>query len=225
MAENAKNLDQIKATQALQARQDFERQMLVNLEASSRTRQGVSDTSSSADKPKLSIEGSDLVKQAAENFQQALALAWEHRNDEFQIQQEVRQLIELLAATVSKGLLKECQSLWRTWQTEFNQTSPEKIEEEVDEFCQQMSGRLAQKIDPVTTAAWIEQRFDSQIHPLADGCGRTTKLLSAMVLARNNRSLPHYRGREEYYQQIVKPFPEWEQYYRSLFTEGGENAG
>ncbi len=212
------NLDRQKAVQTFEWQQ-FQNAMLTNLEAMSRTSKGVSDTSSSADKPKLSTEGEGLAQKTVENFNKAIGFVWEHRQDSFATEAEVKEFVEALSEQVSEGLLKDNQGLWRTWETNYESTRPEKIQEDLGVFYQELSKRVSQHEDPVATAGWAEQRFDGYIHPLADGCGRTSKLISAMVLARQNSKLPNYRNRDEYYQNIKKPFPEWEKYYRSLFSE------
>lgn len=213
------NIDRQKAAQLFQNQQEFEQQMLGNLEVMSRTRKGISDTSSSADKPKLTTEGAELADKADRNFRSALQLVWEHRQDSFATSQEVGKFIEGLARAVSDGLLQEGQGLWRTWETKSKQTPISEIPKTLAGFYQEFCQRLETQSDPVATAAWVEQQFDGRIHALADGCGRTTKLLSALVLARNNHPLPNYSDRDEYYQNIEKSFPEREKYYRGLFTE------
>ncbi len=215
------NIDRKIAMQGLQSQEDFERQMMANSEAMSRTFGGVSDTSSAEEKPKLALEGNELADRAAANFQQALKLAWEHRQDRFASPEEVARFVEELVSQVSEGLLPPGQGIWRNWQTEFPiQSLPGQIEPDLQafyrEFCQRMQGNT----DAVEFAGWVEKRFDGEIHAPADGCGRSTRLLSGMVLARSGHGLPNYRDRKEYYQNINKDWPQWQEYYRSLFTEG-----
>ena len=55
--------------------------------------------------------------------------------------------------------------------------------------------------------------MDSRIHPFADGCGRTAKIISAWILARYHLHLPQWKSRDKYYQNIEKNLTEWEKYY------------
>ncbi len=213
------SMDAAKAAQS-QSFSEFEAQALESLSAMSRTQKGISDTSVSSEKLSLTVEEQALAERAEENFRRATRFVWDNRHGQFQSAEEVRVFIEQLATQVSEDLLRPGQSLWRTWETKFNQTPPDQIQKAVDEFCAELLVCLqAEQENPVKTAAWIEKRFDSEIHGLADGSGRTTRLLSAMILARGEHSLPHYPGRDDYYREIVKTLPEWETYYRALFQE------
>jgi|GEM_PF-829968 len=206
------------AVENKQAYQKFEEQSLSNLEKMSRTSKGVSDTSSSEQKPGLTKEGEDLAQRTLVNFKAALEIVWRRKKDVFNTTDQVKQFIEDISGVVSRGLLAEDQSLFRTWETKFNQTPPSQIQTAMLGFYQELTEKLNdEKTDPVQLAAWIEKNFDSEIHPLADGCGRAAKVLSGFVLTRSNQSLPNYRNRDEYYREITKSLDQWEQYYRSLF--------
>jgi len=149
----------------------------------SRTLGGVSDISSAAEKPKLSAEGEALAARTRENLQQALEFLWENRERGFASATEVREFVDEVARKVSAGLLQPGQSLYRTWETKFRQTAPEAIEQEYQNFCEWFFEALKSG-DPVATAALVEKRLDGEIHPFADGCGRTAKILAAFVLLR-----------------------------------------
>jgi hypothetical protein len=69
------------------------------------------------------------------------------------------------------------------------------------------------RADGYKIAAFVEQELDSRIHPFADGCGRTSKIVSGWILARYDLSLPQWESRDEYYEHIEKDLPEWEKYY------------
>ena len=199
---------------------EFEAQAVENLAVMSRTSRGISDTSSSEQKPALQTDGGELARKSLQNFKEALKLAWNKKQDEFQTPEYVKRFLEETAGIVSNGLLKEGQSLWRTWETKFRQTPPAQIAQEMEIFYKEFHKRLnSPDTDPKEFAGWIERRFDSQIHPLADGCGRTSKVLSGFVLARANHPLPRYRDRDGYYQMVGKSDEEWNTYYKSLFEE------
>lgn len=197
--------------------QQWTESVLASLAGMSRTLGGASDTTSSADKPKLGCqEGGALASRTERNLRQALLFLWEQRECQFKAAAEVLAFVETLAATVSEGLLADGQSLYRTWETKFGQTPVRAIEAEYMEFCGWLFRALAKPTDFVEIAALSEQRLDGKIHPFADGCGRTAKLLASFVLLRDNRTPPRYGARKEYYQKINQSEAEWVSYYRSL---------
>lgn len=196
--------------------EDFERRALENLQETSRTAKGVSDTSSSVDKQKLAVsEGEKLAAKTAENFKGALRRVWDDKNREFKSAAEVHKFTEDLARKVNEGVLPAGQGLYRTWETPNNQTPPKEIREATRAFSGQLYEKLSSGADPVSTAAWVEKRM-SVIHPWADGVGRTTKALSAFVLVRGGQQIPKYPDRKTYYAEIRKSPESWERYYRSL---------
>jgi Fic family protein len=185
----------------------------------SRTLGGVSDTSSASEKPKLvESEGEALARRTRENLEHALEFLWENSKQHFASPAEVRQFVDALAAKVSKGLLQPGQSLYRTWETKFRQTPVAEIETEYQRFCEWLFEALADA-DAVKTAALVEKRLDGKIHPFADGCGRTSKLLAAFVLLRAGLSPVSHRSRSEYYSRINASDEEWIRYYRALGAE------
>jgi hypothetical protein len=190
--------------------------VLRTLATQSRTLGGISDTSSSADKPKLAAEGEALAQKTRQNLRNALEFLWENRGIVFHSADEVRGFIDRVAAMVSEGLLAPGQSLYRTWDTKFeNQAAAEEIEPQYRQFCLWLFGSLDN--DPVETAALTEKRLDGDIHPLADGCGRTTKILSAFILLRHELFPPRYRSRGEYYEKITTGDTEWITFWRSMY--------
>ncbi len=198
-------------------KEEWMENVISNIQSLSRTLKGISDTSSSAEKPKLEIEEGDaLAEKTFCNLQHALEYLWENRRKIFKSPDEMREFIDNLATIVSEGLLKEGQSLYRTWETKFGQTKPEDIETEYQKFCEWLF-KTIESSDAVETAALIEKRLDGEIHPFADGCGRTAKLLSAFILMRHGSLLPKYKDRKEYYKEINKNDDEWIAYYESLF--------
>lgn len=199
-------------------KQHWFRSVLQALASLSRTFQGVSDTTSAAEKPKLAVaEGEALKAKSSQNLEQALEHLWVNRLKGFTSPVSVREFIDTLATAVSEGLLQPGQSFCRTWATKFGQTAPEAIEAEYSKFCAWLYGELDDS-DPVAVAALVEKRLDGQIHPFADGCGRTSKLLAAFVLLRHGILPPSYGSRKEYYIIINLSEAEWINYYRSLTT-------
>jgi hypothetical protein len=191
-----------------------------NLQRTSRTAKGVSDTSASADKPKLAAaEGEGLASQADRNFATTLKRVWDRAQRPMSLTPEsLLGFVQEISGLVNAGLLQPGQSGLRTWVTKYPSTPPADIQTALSRFARELSARLRSPADPIATAAWVEKTFEN-IHPLADGVGRATKALSAFVLLRAGQRLPTYRDRTSYYANIGldKPFESWLDYYRSLF--------
>jgi Fic family protein len=69
---------------------------------------------------------------------------------------------------------------------------------------------------PVEYAAWIEQRFDHQLHPLYDGCGRVARAHAMAALIPAGILYPQFPNRDEYLAERGRELPLWTEYYRSL---------
>lgn len=197
----------------------FEEKALAGIQGMSRTAKGVSDTSTSTDKQKLKVEeGEKLAAKTSENVKGALRMAFNAKDEEFVDADEVHRFTEGLARKVSEDLLPEGQGLYRTWETPNKQTTPSKIKAETREFTSQLYEKLKAKEDPIQTAAWAERQM-ANIHPWADGVGRTTKVLSAFILARGGAGLPKYPSSKSYYSEIKKSPESWEKFYRSMIAD------
>jgi Fic family protein len=185
------------------------------LAGQSRTLSGISDTTSAKSKPKLAVaEGQDLAEKSAENLEEAICFLFRNRYKKFSSPEDVLEFISMLAVIVSDGLLPEGQPLFRTWETKFDQTPVIRIEIEFKKFCQWFF--KAVDSDAVVTAALVEKRLDGEIHPFADGCGRTAKLLAMFVLLRRGIFPPAYVLRDEYYRNIRLANWTWVKFYRSM---------
>lgn len=185
------------------------------LEGQSRTLSGISDTTSAKGKPKLAVaEGKDLAEKSAKNLEKAIDFLLENRYKKFASPEDVLDFINTLAATVSDGLLPEGQPLFRTWETKFDQAPVIRIEIEFKKFCQWFF--MVGKEDALSVAALVEKKLDGEIHPFADGCGRTAKLLAMFVLLRSGISPPAYVSRDEYYHNIRLVNWTWVKFYRSM---------
>lgn len=186
----------------------------------SRTTHGVSDTSSATEKPTLLVgEGKILIERTSMNLQRAMEYLWDNSSISFKSSSEVMDFINFLAMTVSEGLLQAGQSLYRTWMTPFGQTPPPEIAADYQNFCEWFFLTLDHD-DPIATAAIVEKRLNGEIHPFADGCGRTSMLLAAFVLLRHHLDPVLYRSRKEYHEMIGHSGDEeWINYYRSLVIQ------
>ena len=95
-----------------------------------------------------------------------------------------------------------------------NQPEPAKLESEISAFAQDFFARWSNpNEDAVSLAAWIEQEFNGRIHPLYDGCGRTSRTMAAIALGRSGLPYPKFTSREEFFTLINEPFYVWFQYY------------
>lgn len=195
---------------------DFLSNLIYNLEKTSRTAKGISDISSSAEKPKLAEEGELLKEKTRENFEKAVQFVWQEKYHYFDNPKELRSFIEQIAGIINEGLLKKGQGLFRTWRTKLeHQTPPENIEKDFDNFVVELYNKIHMPhADGHSIAAFIEQQIDSRIHPFSDGCGRIAKVLSAWILARYHLPLPKWTTRDEYYENIEKDFSTWEKYFK-----------
>lgn len=194
----------------------FEEKAIENLNRTSRTAKGESNTDTSKDKPKLVVdEGDALAQKTDENFRNALRYAWDNRNKQFSTPEELHQFMDGAAMEVSDGLLAPGQGLYRTWDTPNNQAPAKDVPAEWKAVTTELFNRL-DKNDPVENAAWLEKKL-AYVHPWADGVGRTTKVLSGFILARAGKDLPTYPDRKKYYQEINKSEESWTKYFKSLF--------
>lgn len=197
-----------------------------NVTASSRTAGGVSDTSASAEKPGLRESGKALANIVRENTEAAFDLAYRAKDRDLSSPEEVKQLVEAADNTVNNKLRAENANPYRTWDVpKFGYASPDKIQPELQDYYKELSGKIAAHEDPISIAAWHEQRYN-QIHPFTDGIGRSSKIVTAAILMHENVPLPTYPDRKVFYSHMKDSPKEFEQFFRSLFsankTDGSE---
>jgi len=184
-----------------------------NLAVMSRTSHG---TGREPDRPALAESGDALAEKANQNFREAADWVWQHRDQKLDSGATVRHTIEKLGSIVNQGLLAPGQSPWRTWNDSAKGYIPvERMMPRLYQFCDQLAARMKAGDDPKSTAAFVEHEFNAEIHPLADGMGRTTMLLAGMTLLQNGHELPRYGDRAAFYKGITSPG--WEGFYHSLF--------
>jgi predicted ABC-type ATPase len=192
----------------------FESQVLGVLQKQSRTVGQFEDQGVKTNKPSLIIEGKKAGDLADLNARKALRMVW--AKDTLTSPEDAEQFVISVNRQLTEGMLQPGQSHLRTWETPYEQTPPNQIEEGLKTFGREFYHRMQQD-DAVATAAWVEQVLDAQLHPFADAVGRTTKVISNWVLDRAGLPSPTYPPRIEYYKQITKPLATWTEYYRSLF--------
>ena len=181
-----------------------------NLMATSRTAQGVIDTSASPDKADQmhDISGDQAASLAANNYRDVIARAYADRNRQFGSPQEVRDFVEGMAAQVNGGIFKG--PLLREHDSDkYPYTPVAQLPQAADEFYTQLHQRLNDPAaDPIDTAAWAEYHVNPGHHFFGDGAGKTSKALSSYILMRNGLPLPTYPGgNEEYFKNVTRTIP------------------
>jgi len=181
----------------------------------SRTFKGESNTDSSAEKLSLRCAGDELKDRARQNFRHTIIELFSHAPRSFSCAAAVREFVVETAQNLNRDLTRDGVGFFRTWDTTIPIHTPkELVAEEFGNFCEELYLRIGQdKVDSIELAAWIEWRFNARIHPLADGCGRTSRALSTYFLGLGQIPLPPFTDREEYFEKINLPFEEWLAYY------------
>ena len=181
----------------------------------SRTRKGVSDTSTSSRKQPLRLVGEELRRQSAGNEKRVHQFVCEARNSPPpRSAKEVRDLLFTIADMTNEGLLPA--GRLRTWPIGANQKAPqsgqavsgaqakvepERIEAGLEEFCEVVHRRWGElESDPVPLASWAEWELNGgSLHPFYDGCGRIARSFGAMLLVRGGCLPPLYDNSESYF--------------------------
>ena len=166
----------------------------------------------------ISCEGEGLKSRVATNFLDTVRSLLKRRDVAVNTPVDVKTLICETVARANKGLVTKGHGFWRQWESKVPaHPHPDNIESEMEKFYREfLEKHNDPKIDPIDFAAWIEKRFNAEIHPLADGCGRTSKALAAFVLVAAGLPYPEFPSREAYFENIGRSLPQWTAYYRSL---------
>jgi hypothetical protein len=183
------------------------RQAQENLQATSRTANGNVDTSASADKAgKMQASGDEAAELANRNFDGVMQTLYANRHRDFGSAQELRAFIEQQAADINKGITKEGVLLRAGEDSpKYPYTKVKDLPKATDQFYGELFKRLNDpRQDPKELAAWIEYRMDLTDHLFADGCGKTSKAISAWSLMRKGEPLPDYGSRDAYF-DLARP--------------------
>jgi hypothetical protein len=181
----------------------------------SRTFCGVSDTSTSELKEPLLLNGEELRERVRKNVGEQLHAALTISPPSFSGSLGAQLWIFCLALKLNQGLTREGVPILRTWETQITYQTPVS---ELEEACRIFAHDFSRKwqnaeTDPILFAAWIEQEWNGRIHPLSDGCGRTSKTIAAIVLARKGIPYPSFDSREEFFSRIGEPLESWVKFY------------
>jgi len=173
----------------------------------SRTRQGVSDTSTSSRKAPLRLVGDELKRHSAKNEQRVHRFIFETRIDPAPgTIDAVKTFLFQIADLTNDGLLSN--GGLRTWPIGEHsipledggvtvakaKIPPERLDEAVAAFCTRVFENWQMlKTDPVKLAAWSEWELNGgSLHPFYDGCGRISRSFGAALLIRGSCLLPLY---------------------------------
>lgn len=180
----------------------------------SRTRAGISDTSTSAGKRKLLLEGDRLKERSAANEEQMQRLIFEMRHVEApKNAARVLDLVWQIADTVNAGLVRPDNRL-RQWPSYAElpavdgrparraaRRAPAELCEAMDQFAELIVFRWKElSADPVPLASWAAWELNGgTLHPFYDGCGRISRAFEAMLLLQGSSLLPLYEDRDTYF--------------------------
>lgn len=183
--------------------------------SNSRTFRGISDTSSSEQKQSLNFSGEELKTRVKDNVERQLIRALQEVPPSFSNSIGAQLWIFHLSLKINEGLTKEGVPVLRTWETKVSyQTHPSKLEEACLRFSEEFFHKWSSvDTDPIRFAAWTEQEWNGKIHPLSDGCGRTSKTIAALILARKGIPYPMFESREEFFSHIGDSFESWQKFY------------
>ena len=160
----------------------------------------------------------ELQKQSAQNLRAAIEYVWNRGPYVRTETEQVRVFITDLSKRISRLLVADDAKL-RTWDigTKYpNRVAPEDVPAAYNRFCEEVAMRLqAVRADAAQEAAWIERAFDSEVHPLPDGCGRVARLLGAWMLLRAEKYPARFENRTAYYDAMESSDEAWEHFYRT----------
>lgn len=187
----------------------YMRTAMENLAKTSRTAQGVVDTSASADKAAKMAEGltdAEAAKKAKENYQKMMQRLFTERGRSFNSPEDVRAFVESVGGGINQGITKEG-VLIRSGEdsVKYPYTKVADLPKAMEQFYKEFYQRLNDPHqDPVALAAWVEYRVNLTDHIFADGCGKSSLALVSFVLMRNNLPLPQFESKGDTIQHSPK---------------------
>lgn len=165
-----------------------------NILATSSTARGEEASKERPGKVRLGITGAALASMVRANSARVADIILRAVWEKWSARRVIQDVIEATLA----GFPSKTRE-WRKHRTKDRPSvNPVKIPREAKRFRKMLSANL-DRWEPVRLAAWTEWMWAEHIHPLGDGCGRTSKALSAWVLVRRGLPLPSYVGGAEAY--------------------------
>ncbi len=185
---------------------------LENLQRSSRTANGVIDTSSSPEKAGLVAKLSTTVaaQTANSNYTDVISRLHEAKDIKFQNPEAAWAWIEDVAVDINRGLLAQGAPLLRAHDVPKYPcyAAAKDLEADRKEFAQDFVNGL-KRLDTLSgpqkvkyaqrMAGWVEHRTNMTGHFFNDGCGKTASALAAFVCMRADTDLPIYVSRTDYF--------------------------
>jgi hypothetical protein len=206
-----------------EAQQRMVEQALETVGGISRTFKGRSDTSVSKEKVPLRLKDQDLIDKVRENFASAVTYLLQHRGQVPFSAADVAGVHEAIVSRCNDGLLAEGVGRYRSWDGAKGMVKPEEIKPELERFFEEFVRRVHDpSCDAVELAAWVEQRYNTVVHPLSDGCGRVSKAWAAGILIAWGLPYPVFNSREEYFDHVLKPFDQWLEFFRARIEQAKE---
>jgi hypothetical protein len=191
----------------------------------SRTRKGVSDTSTSERKLPLRLSGEALKARSAENELATHRLLMElRRRPEPAGPETIEAWLFAIADRTNDGLLPA--GRFREW-TIADKLLPEAVPGAVRDFCAALQARWDElAADPVPLAAWAEWELNGGvIHPFYDGCGRISRSFAALLLMRGSCLLPLFDNLASYFEHGGQGDAAFCAYYRERIAACAEWLG
>lgn len=187
--------------------EEYVSQAMRNLSATSRTANGVLDTSSTPGKSEdmTGVSAQHAATLAKENYEGVIRGLHDNLEQLPTDGPGMAALIDGTAAAVNEGIVQP-DKLMRTRDTKIAaQTAAADLPAAHEQFSQELAERLADpNADPVETAAWIEWRSNMIDHFWTDGVGKTSKALAAIPLMRAGLPLPRYPSSREFFSYSPK---------------------
>jgi len=194
-------------------------QLLANLDIISRTvSTGKIDTSTHT-KKSLVLKKKNISKKIVfKNILRAVELLEQNLHTKFKSKQHIENFTIKLVSVLNDKILEQGKEFTlRTWdKPSIGLTPLATLQKDLDDFYSWLYLNI-NSVDAIKVAGLIEYRFNARLHPLADGCAKTSILLSSFILMRKGNDLPTYRSRKEHYKHFAGTESEWLKYYFSLF--------
>jgi hypothetical protein len=189
----------------------------------SRTRKGVSDTSTSAAKLPLRLAGDELRRRSEENERRTHRFLFESRDDAAPAGgAEVAKLLWAVADLTNDGLLPA--GKLRTWPIAGAtgvKVPPDDLPGALASFCDAVHRRWPElAADPVPLATWAEWELNGgSLHPFYDGCGRISRSFAALLLVQGRCLLPLYDDLTSYFEHGNRGLETFVAYVRDRIEE------
>ena len=179
----------------------------INLGVTSRTADGEYDGEVDENKPQVAVSKDEIKDLAVYNYLRCVNYLYINKDREFESVEWLRGFLEKVAGMLNHSLT-DSDKLYRDFECAHREgyhdygSKLENLEKDLDTFYSWYFVVIDNELredEAYDLCAMTEKIFDRDIHPLADGCGRFSKLLSTYILMRNDFQLKRIEDRKEYY--------------------------